>query len=116
MVRRDSAVSEIKIGPSLMITAVSVVIGILVDAFIKGNFGRASFLSSLMVMLAFYSCRDSLRNRGITVYLVAYSLAHACFTLLYGGILERLPGSMLIFIAIVDYVIFFFGANIFYRI
>lgn len=112
---RQSFMSEIKLLPSLIISGASVAVGVLVNEFIKEGLGRATFLSCLMIMLTLYSSRNSLRDKGIAVCIFGYGIAHIFLTTFYGSILEHGPGSIIIFIAIMDYVLFFFIASFCYQ-
>lgn len=110
---QDNVISEIKIGPSLLISGVSVAFGIFVNDYIKSDFGRVSFLSSLVAMLAVYSCRKSIRSPRVLSYIFVYTMLHICFSVAFGGSLEHVAGPIIILIAIVDYVIFYLGAQFF---
>lgn len=113
--KHENVISEIKIGPSLLIAGLSIVVGIVISAYVKNDLGRAAFLSSLMIMLAIYSCRMSLNNYKVIIFVFIYSFAHILFSVTQGEYLEHFSGPLIMLIAMVDYFIFYFCAQIFVK-
>ena len=108
---QDNVISEIKIGPSLLIAGASVAFGALISEFVKDDLGRASFLSALVIMLSIYSCRESIKYPRIVLYILIFAIVHACISVTFGSALEHISGPIIIIIAIVDYAIFYTGAQ-----
>lgn len=110
-----NVISEIKLGPSLLIAVISAIFGIIADQYIAKDFGKSYFLSALMIMLATYSCREFICNIRVFIYICLYSALHIILSVAAGEFLEPTAGPTIILIAIMDYALFYLGAQFFCR-
>lgn len=109
--KRDNVISKIEVGPSLLIAVVSVVFGLLINSYVKDDLGRSSFFSSLVILLSIYSCRNHIHETRILLYIIFYAVVHIVFSVAFGSSLEHVPGPVIMTAAIVDYTLFYCGAQ-----
>lgn len=101
--------------PIICLTLLSLAIAFGANEVLLPQHGRIVFFSSIMSLFAIYSSLELIKRRAILLFVIAYVLVHVSMCFIGALSDQSYYGAALIPLAILDYILFVYGASFLYK-